>query len=134
MCGGVAHSFCMAVKWLSASKKHRQDCLMSSAQLFYSLCLRSVVHSLACCFSGNVLLFHKSRYILCDSLTMTVIATRPSHTLVLQVKNARMRRLGYDGTKTFLLVAESKILRTTVNTVPANSTLSSVNNRARYPV
>ena len=60
--------------------------------------------------------------------------TRPSHTLVLQAKNARMRRLGYDGTKTFLLVAESKILRTTVNTVPANSMLSSVNNRARYPV
>jgi len=31
MCGGVAHSFCTAVKWLSEPKKCHQDCLMSSA-------------------------------------------------------------------------------------------------------
>jgi len=36
-----------AVEWLSESKKSRQDCLMSNAQLLYSLCLQSVVHSLA---------------------------------------------------------------------------------------
>ena len=45
-----------AVKWLSASKKCRQDCLMSSAQSFYGPCLRSVVHSLAI-FLG---MFHSS--------------------------------------------------------------------------
>ena len=46
--GGVAHSFCTAVKRLSESKKHRQDCLILSSQSFYGLCLRSV--SLTCCF------------------------------------------------------------------------------------
>ena len=40
MCGGVAHSFCTAVKQLSEPKKCQQDCLMSSAQPFYSPCLR----------------------------------------------------------------------------------------------
>ena len=45
-CGGVTHSFCTAVKWLSEFKKHRQDCLMSSTQSLYRLCLRSVTHSL----------------------------------------------------------------------------------------
>jgi len=34
-CGRVAHSFCTAVKRLSASKKRRYVCLMSSAQSFY---------------------------------------------------------------------------------------------------
>ena len=38
-CGGVAHSFCTAVKRLSESKKRCHDCLMSSAQLFYGPCL-----------------------------------------------------------------------------------------------
>ena len=38
-CGGVAHSFFTAVKWLSESKKRCQNCLMSSAQSFYGLCL-----------------------------------------------------------------------------------------------
>ena len=42
----MAHSFCTAVKRLSESKKHCQDCLMSSAQSFYGQCLQSVVHSL----------------------------------------------------------------------------------------
>jgi len=32
-CGGVAYSYCTAVKWLSEPKKHRQDCLMSRARL-----------------------------------------------------------------------------------------------------
>jgi len=45
--GRVAHSFCRAVKRLSESKKRCQDCLMSSTQSFYGLCLQSVVHSLA---------------------------------------------------------------------------------------
>ena len=35
-------------KRLSESKKRRQDCLMSSAQSFYGLCLRSVAHLLTC--------------------------------------------------------------------------------------
>jgi len=48
----VAHSFCTAIKWLSESKKRRQDCLMLSTHSFYSLCLRSVAHSLTCCFPG----------------------------------------------------------------------------------
>ena len=41
MCGRVAHFFCTAVKWLSESepKKHRQHCLMSSAQSFHGSCL-----------------------------------------------------------------------------------------------
>ena len=47
MCGGVAHSFCTAVKRLPESKKRHQDCLMSSAQSFYGPCLRFVAHSLA---------------------------------------------------------------------------------------
>ena len=63
-CGGVAHSFCTAVKRLSESKKRRQACLMSSAQSFYGLCLQSVAHSLTCCFSGKVPLLHTSRYII----------------------------------------------------------------------
>jgi len=68
-CGGVAHSFCTAVKWLSESKKRHQDCLMLSAQLFYGPCLRSVSHSLNCCFSGNVPLLHTSRYVIaCESV------------------------------------------------------------------
>jgi len=52
--GGVAHSFCTvtAVKRLSESKKRRQDCLMSNAQLFYGPCLQSVTHSLTCCCPG----------------------------------------------------------------------------------
>ena len=52
-CGGVAHSFCTTVKRLSESKKRCQDCLMSSAQSFYGPCLRSLAHSLTCCFSGR---------------------------------------------------------------------------------
>ena len=48
---------------LSESKKRRQYCLMSSAQLFYGLCLRSVAHLLTCCFSGNVPLLHMFRYV-----------------------------------------------------------------------
>jgi len=63
-CGGVARSFYTAVKRLSESKKRRQDCLMSSAQSFYGPCLQSVVHSLTCCFSGNVPLLHMSRYVI----------------------------------------------------------------------
>ena len=46
---------------LSEPKKHCQDYLMSSAQLFYSPCLQSVAHSLICCLSRNVPLLHKSR-------------------------------------------------------------------------
>ena len=49
-CGGVAHSFCTVVKQLSESKKRRQDCLMSSAQLFYGPYWQLVAHLLTCCF------------------------------------------------------------------------------------
>ena len=55
MCGGVAHSFCIA------EPKCLQDCLMSSAQSFYDPCLRSVVQSQ---FSGSVPLLHMSRYVI----------------------------------------------------------------------
>jgi len=57
-------SFCTAVKRLSQSKKRRQDCLMLSAQSFSGLCLQLVAYSLPCCFSGNVPLFHTSRYVI----------------------------------------------------------------------
>jgi len=56
-------TFCTAGKRLSEPKKCCQDCLISSAQSFYSLCLQSVAHSLTCCFSGNVPLLHSSRYV-----------------------------------------------------------------------
>ena len=61
MCGGVAHSFCTAVKQLSESKKHCQICLMSSTQLLYGLCSQSVAHSLTC---GNVPPLHTSGYVI----------------------------------------------------------------------
>jgi len=51
-------------KAASESKKRHQDSLMSSAQSFYRPCLQSVVHSLTCCFSGNVPLLHTSRYVI----------------------------------------------------------------------
>ena len=88
-CGGVARSFCTAVKWLSESKKHRQDCLMSSAQSFYSPCLWLVVHLLTHCFSRNVPLLHISRYVIaCDSVYTAFL------TLVLQTTNTGVRRPG----------------------------------------
>jgi len=52
-----------SIKQLSESKKRHQDCLMSSAQSFYSPCSRSVAHSLTCIFFGNVPLLHMSRYV-----------------------------------------------------------------------
>ena len=55
---------CTAVKRFSESKKRRQDCLMSSAQLFYGPYLQSVAHSLTCRFCGNVPLLHTSRYVI----------------------------------------------------------------------
>ena len=58
----VAHSFRTAVKD-SEPKKCHQDCLMLSAQPFYSPCLQSVAHSLNCNFSGDVPLLHTSRYV-----------------------------------------------------------------------
>jgi len=60
MCGGVAHSFCTAVKRLPEPKKHRQDCLMSSAQSFHGPCLPSVAHSVTCGIFGYVPLLHMS--------------------------------------------------------------------------
>jgi len=35
-----------------------------TAQSFYGPCLQSVVHSLTCCFSGNVPLLRTSRYVI----------------------------------------------------------------------
>jgi len=49
---------------LSEPKKRCQDCLMLSAQLFYSPCLQSLAHSLTCCLSRNVPLLHMSRYVI----------------------------------------------------------------------
>ena len=63
-CGGVAHSFCTAVKQLSESKERYQDCRRSSAQSFSGLWWQSVAHSLTCRFSGNVPLLHTSRYVI----------------------------------------------------------------------
>ena len=89
-CGGVAHSFCTAVKWFPKPKKCRQDCPMSSSQSFYSRCLCSVVHSHTCGFSGNVPLLHTSTQ--CPGTSLHVISfTRPSTAIVLQV-----RRPGYE--------------------------------------
>ena len=90
MCGGVAHSFCTAVKQLSESKKYRQDCLMSSAQSFYGPCLQSVVQSRTCCFSGNVPLFHTSRYVIPRDSVYPV--------LILRAINGGARRPGYEAT------------------------------------
>ena len=63
--------------------------------------------ALTCCFSRNVpTLLH----------IVQVRFARPSPTLVLQAKNAGMRRLEYEPTETdhvFLLVSKSKILRAT---------------------
>ena len=72
----------LCMKQLSESKKHRQDCLMSSAQSFYGPCLQLVVHFLTCCFSRDVPLLH-----------LQVSFTRPSPALVLQATNAGARRL-----------------------------------------
>ena len=113
MCGGVAHSFCMAVKWLSASKKRYQNCLMSSAQSFYGICLRSVVHSLAV-FLG-----------MCHSSTsqgtplhMTQFYQAFPSINILQAANAKGKRPGYEATKTDHV--------SLLDTVSANSMLSSV--------
>ena len=63
-CGGVAFSFCIAVKQLSETKKCHQDCLMLSTQSFYHPCLKSLAHSLTCDFSRNAPLLHTSGYII----------------------------------------------------------------------
>jgi len=63
---GTFHSFCIAVNRLSESKKHRQDYLMLSAQLFYSPYLQLLVHLLAV-FAG-----------MCRSHCMWLSFTRPS--------------------------------------------------------
>ena len=48
-------------------KKHHQDCLMLSTQCLNNLQL--VVHSLTCCFFGNVPLLHTSMHVIaCDSV------------------------------------------------------------------
>ena len=89
MCGGVAHFFWTTVKWLFESKIRHQDCLMSSAQLFYGPCLWLVAHLLTCCFSGNV-----PHVQVCHCTWLSF--TRPSPALVLQATNAGVRRSGYD--------------------------------------
>jgi len=59
----MAHFFCTAVKRLSESKKHRQDCLMLSTQSFYGMfAIGSAFAYLL--FSRNVPLLHMSRYII----------------------------------------------------------------------
>ena len=89
-CGGVAHSLCTAVKQLSESKKHRQDCLMSSAQSFYGPCLRigSTLAYLLFFWECATLPHVQVRH--CTWLSFT----RPSAVLVLQVTNTGVRRPG----------------------------------------
>jgi len=90
-CGGVAHSFCTALNWLSESKKRYQDCLMSSAQLFYGPCLQSVAHSLTPFLPG-----------MCHSSTLPGTSLHVTQfyqafpMLVLQATNAGVRRPGYE--------------------------------------
>jgi len=52
VCEGVAHSLRTAVKQLTEPMKCCQDCVMSSGQSFYGLCLQLVAHSLTCSFLG----------------------------------------------------------------------------------
>ena len=96
----MAHYFCTAVEWLSESKKSHQNCLMSSAQLLYGLCLRSVAHSW---------LFHE-----CATPTrpgtplhMTQFY-QASPILVLQATNTRVRRPGCN-TRHSVLFAHCKL-------------------------
>ena len=97
MWGGVAYSFYTSVKWLSEPKNYCQDCLMSSAQSFYGPCLKLVVHSLTCSFSGNMPLLHMSTQHPGTSLSLYEISfSRPSPALILQVTNAGVRRPGYE--------------------------------------
>ena len=90
MCGGVAHSFCMAVKWLSESKKHHQGCLMSSAQSLHGPCLRSIAHLLA----AILRMCHSST---CPGTSLHVISfTRPPPSLVLQATGEKAWVRGYN--------------------------------------
>ena len=93
----MAHSFCTAVKQLSEQKKRRQDCLMSSTQSLYGLCLRSVAHSLVCSFPGNMPLLRMSTHHPGTSLHV-ISFTRPSPVLVLQATNTGVRWPGYEAT------------------------------------
>jgi len=82
----LLHS-CKAAFWIQETSVR----LMLSAQSFYGLCLRSVAHSLTCCFSGNVQLLHTSRYVIPrDSVLPGLLPA-----LVLHVINAGVRRPGY---------------------------------------
>jgi len=94
-CRGVAHSFCTAVKQLSEQKKRCQDCLMSSTQSLYGLCLRSVAHSLICSFPGNMPLLRMSTHRPGTSLHV-ISFTRPSPVSVLQTTNTGVRWPGYE--------------------------------------
>jgi len=91
--GGVAYSFCTAVKRLSETKKYCQDCLMSSPQSFHGSRLQSVMHSLTC-LSENVPLLHTSTQRPGTSLHV-ISFTKPSSVLVLQATNTGVRRSGY---------------------------------------
>ena len=88
-CGGVALSFCTAVKQLFEPKKRHQDCLVSlSAQLFYGPCLWLVAHTLTRSFSGNEPLLYTSTQ--CLGTSMHVILTY-SFSARGQVTNTWMR-------------------------------------------
>ena len=80
-----------SVQWLSEPKKRQQDCLMSSAQSFYSPCLCSgstltyLLFFRECATPPHIQVRH------CTWLSFT----RPSPTLVLQATNSGVRRPGY---------------------------------------
>jgi len=79
-----------SVQQLSESKKRSLDCLMSSAQSFYGLCLWSVAHLFAV-FLG---MCHSST---CPGNHCTWLSfTRPRPALVLQATNTGVRRPGYE--------------------------------------
>ena len=84
MLGGCVEEWHISSVEPSELNNRHQDCLMSSTQSSHGPCLRSVVHSLTCGFSGNVpLLLH------------VISFTTPSPALVLQATNTRVRRPGY---------------------------------------
>ena len=105
-CGGVAYSFCIAVAWLSELKKCHQDCLISSAQLFYICSVFVIGSALTCGFSGNMPHLYTSSQHPTTSLHM-IGFTKPS-----PAANVGVRRLGYEAS--LLLLFRGAIVGTWV--------------------
>ena len=87
-CGGVAHSFDIAVKWLLNSKMLPRLPYVKHSVVPWSVLVMFF-------FSGNVPLLHIPTQHPGTSLHM-ISFTRPSPVLVLKVTNARVRRPEYE--------------------------------------